>query len=160
MQDIHVYISRTQHRVGPSRSSVVVVVFNTYDSSSSQRFLLNPHGIPTKEMLLWSPFYRWEHWCPEKRNNLPKVTAEQMHGDSWVMRTNWWASLVFVGAREAGSRPWGGRPGQVVGAPTWRGMHALLAFVFSEPQPTPQIPLSQLLLLCKVFRKQEKSLES
>ena len=49
---------------------------------------------------------------------------------------------------------------EVVGASTWRGARALLAFVFSEPRPTPQIPLSQLPLLCKVFRKQEKSLES
>lgn len=55
-----VSISSTQHRVGPSRSSVVVVVvvFNINDSSSSQGFLLNPRGIPTEEMLLCSSFYR------------------------------------------------------------------------------------------------------
>lgn len=57
---IHGSISSTQHRVGPSRSSVVVVVvvFNINDSSSSQGFLLNPRGIPTEEMLLCSSFYR------------------------------------------------------------------------------------------------------
>ena len=31
---------------------MVVVAFNISDSRSSQRFLLDPHGIPTKEMLL------------------------------------------------------------------------------------------------------------
>lgn len=48
-----------------------------------------------------------------------------------------------------------GRPGEVVGVPSWRGARALLAFVLSEPRPTPQIRLSQLPLLCKVLREQE-----
>ena len=46
---------------------------------------------------------------------------------------------MFVGAGEAGSRPGGGRPGEVVGAPTWRGMHALLV----------RIALSLLIALSK-----------